>query len=410
MLDIVLWGATGFTGGFVARELCKATAAHGLRWGIAGRNAEKLRALAESLDGDNEPQLIEAQVDDEVALRGMVQNASVLVSTAGPFSEIGMPALRACISEGVHYIDTNGEIPWHRRMIAECSEEAERRQVALIPSCGFDSVPSEIGAKMAAKALWEEHNVAAERIDAYFHMRGSLSGGTVASGICSEALADDSANSPFALVGGGRPQPDVRGKVISQRADEDPPMEPIFDDWLQQWTMPFIMGHINSRVVRRGIAVAADPGLQKRPVYTERAIAPGGRRHAAKLCKLLRLPSSRRKQMVAEGLLPKPGQGPAKEVREKSYFHALFRASSGSVDAVVHLGSAMDPGYELTGRLCSDAAVRVALNPERFARQAGVLTPGTAFTPEELSQAFDVASIVPSTKVSLETLTRPPQT
>ena len=176
--DVILYGATGFVGRQTARYF--AEHAPGVRWAVAGRSANKLKALAARFAQAN-PGIVVADADDAEALDALAARARVVLSTAGPFARYGSELVAACVRHGTHYVDITGETPWIRRMIDLHHIAAVKNGARIVPACGFDSVPSDLGGWLVANALREQHGEACASVKACFSMRGGLNGGTAAS-------------------------------------------------------------------------------------------------------------------------------------------------------------------------------------------------------------------------------------
>ena len=204
-LDVALVGATGFTGRLVARYFADTIAKRlpNLRWAIVGRDQKKLTALADSLSIGPSDIIVTSNAE---GIDRAASSSRVALSTAGPFALYGTPLVEACVRNGTSYVDINGEIGWHREMIDRFDKAARAADATLVPSCGFDSIPSDLGAQWMAERLGGN----ARRIRCYAALRGGFSGGTVASGINSELQHGSLLSDPF-LLGG------VRAEVHGQR-------------------------------------------------------------------------------------------------------------------------------------------------------------------------------------------------
>ncbi|HSQ72845.1 MAG TPA: saccharopine dehydrogenase NADP-binding domain-containing protein, partial [Rubrivivax sp.] len=176
--DVVLYGATGFVGRQVAAYF--ALHAPRLRWAVAGRSATRLQAVLSGC-GAAGAGLIVADATDAAALDALAAQTRVVLSTAGPFALYGSELVAACVRHGTHYVDITGETPWVREMIDRHHDAAASRGTRIVPGCGFDSVPSDMGACLVAQALQRRHGERFVDVKACFSLRGVLNGGTVAS-------------------------------------------------------------------------------------------------------------------------------------------------------------------------------------------------------------------------------------
>ncbi len=384
--DIVLFGATGFVGRQAALYLAqKARDLPDLRWALAGRDRAKLDALAASLQhAAAAPSVIVADALDGTALAALAKSTRVVASVAGPFARYGDALVDACVAARTHYCDITGETPWVRRLIDRHHALAAEQGTRIVPCCGFDSVPSDLGAWFIARELQARHGTPALRVEAVHRVRGGFNGGTLASVVAlfdageQRQLAD-----PFLLNPAGTMPVDV--------GPHRDPVAPERDAATGAWRAPFFMGPVNTRVVRRSVGLLqgrddtpyADnfsyrewlhlghgvPGLLAAGGY---GVATGGFALAASLGPTRRL----------LGRLKAPGEGPSAEQIERGSFRCDLRA----IDAAGHLLQARvegrgDPGNRATTIFVCESALALAVDalslPEPAAR-GGVLTPATA--------------------------------
>ena len=253
--DVILYGASGFVG----RQTVAYFAKHAgqLNWALAGRSRAKLEAVRAACgSGAARAAIVEADADDDVALGALAAQASVVLSTAGPFALYGSALVAACVAHGTHYVDITGETPWARGLIDHHHAQAAKKGARIIPFCGFDSVPSDLGAWLVAQALRLQHGEACVSVKACFSLKGGVNGGTLASMFNAmntgqtKLLAD-----PFLLNPEGR-----RPQDASPHAD---PVSAHRDADFNAWVGPFFMGPINTRVVRRSAALLSGRGKPK---------------------------------------------------------------------------------------------------------------------------------------------------
>ena len=380
--DVIVWGASGFTGKLVVEYLVETYGVDGeLRWAIAGRNRGKLEAVRRSCLADAQceqlPILI-ADSDDSGSLEALAQQTRVVCTTVGPYAKYGTPLVAACVETGTHYCDLTGEVQWMSRVIPQYQEAAVVSGARIVHTCGFDSVPFDMGNWYLQKVMFERHGSYARQVKARVgRNRGAASGGTIASilNMMEEARTDPSVRrvvaNPYALypaeVPPGQDGPDQTGAV--------------FDADFQQWTSPFIMAAINTRVVRRSNALLDFPwGKDFR--YDEATL--NSSRTQATLVSLaggiglltLALGPTRR---LAQRFLPKPGEGPGREQREAGYYEVLFRGidpADRSRDTLIKVSGDLDPGYGSTSRMLGEAAVCLAR--DELAVGGGFWTPASA--------------------------------
>ena len=382
--DVVLYGATGFVG----RQTVDYFARHaqGLSWAIAGRSADKLAQVRTAAGPGAAGAAIEvADGQDSHALGRLASRASVVLSTAGPFALHGSALVAACVGSATHYVDITGETPWVRGLIDQHHAQAAHDGTRIIPCCGFDSVPSDLGAWLVAQALWQTHGEPCVAVKASHAMRGGLNGGTLASALNLMANPDVQrlARQPFLLNPADSAPADI--------ADQADPVSPHHDDDFNAWLGPFVMGPVNTRVVRRSAALLAAAGdaaygdgfryqeyqrLGRGPLA---ALAGAGLSLAGALGGAgLRTAAGRR---LAGALAPAPGQGPSTHTMDSGWFRCelLGRTASGLLQRG-QISGIGDPGNRATTRFVCEAALALALQPQGLPggpRRGGVLTPAS---------------------------------
>lgn len=370
----MVFGASGFTGSLVARYL----AAHGRldpgRWAIAGRNAAKLEAL-----GLGVPVLV-ADAQDRAALDAIAARAKVICTTAGPFAKYGSELVAACAAAGTHYCDLTGELQWVRRMIDAHHERARETGARIVHSCGYDSIPSDLGTWATQQAFIAQYGHPAHAVTAFYgETSGGVSGGTVASGLetAREAGADREVRrvlaNPYALD----PEPQApRPGVPDERAIG-------WDKGLKLFTMPFVMAPFNTRIVRRGHALAGFPwgeDFRYREVMTAPGSAAGAVRAGVMTAGLGAIAFALKRPTLRELLasrLPKPGEGPSQATREAGHWKVRFVADGAPGERLVYVaGDRADPGYGSTAKMLGEAALCMAQDP--LDSPGGSLTPAVA--------------------------------
>ena len=383
--DIVVFGATGFTGRLVAEYI----AGHPdkPRWAIAGRNQAKLEAL-----GLGVPVLI-ADAHDAAAVAAVARATEVVCTTVGPFAQYGSELLAACAEAGTHYCDLTGEVPWVRRMIDAHHERARATGARIVNSCGFDSVPSDLGTWAAQQEFIARYGHPASTVTAlYGETSGGFSGGTVASalGVADQADRDREVRAllanPYALdpePHNGRPRVDD-DRAVGWNRD------------LGMFTIPFVMAQYNTRIVRRGHALAGFPWgedfVYREVMSTPKsprglAMAVGFTAGMAAIAFAMKRPRLRA-QLAKRA--PKPGEGPSPETRERGHWKVRFVAAHGDAERLVYIvgDDHGDPGYASTAKMLGESALCLAR--DALSAPGGLLTPsvamGTALV-ERLRQA-----------------------
>jgi len=373
--DLVLFGASGFTGRLVA-EYLTAHAPPGVRWALAGRDREKLERIRSTRAPTTS--IVVADAHDDDALDALAARARVVVSTVGPYSRHGTPLIRACIGRGTDACDITGEPDWIRDNVDRFHDAARESGARIVHCCGFDSIPSDLGVRLLHVTFGVRHATRLARARLYVRrVRGGISGGTAASMLdLLERAAGDRAlrrllADPYSLnPPGERSGPDGRDPQ-SARYDED----------LGRWTAPFVMASINTRIVRRSNALLGYPyGRDFR--YGESVLAAGRVRaalaavgQAAFTAGAVFAPTRR----LLRRVLPSPGQGPSRERREAGCFDILLRGhgedpAAPPIDVVV--AGDRDPGYGMTALMLAESALCLALDEPDS--PGGVLTPAAA--------------------------------
>lgn len=379
--DLIVWGATGFTGKlatayllgdgseFHSVELKAPAAPSDLRWCVAGRNRAKLEALGA-------PHVIVCDANDDDAVKNMVQSARVIVGFAGPFVKYSDKVVEACVKYGTHWIDICGEVAWHRSLLDRFGDRAKANGALIVNHCGFDSLPSDLGALFAVNALRSRVGDTALHIDSLVNYQvglGGISGGSLATGmamvtnpvVLSQGV--DTA-SPFLL--GGEPAGGVR-------PEDEAETSAYFDNDLQCWIGPFQMADINLKVVRRSNSLLGyGPKLNVREVgicFSEKQAKKAARQATSPI------PPSIIEKMVKAGKLPKPGEGPSPSMRSVSRFQATVIASNKGIGKDVCITvSGGECGYEETSKMAVEAALALIYES---AICPGIVAGGGFFTP-----------------------------
>ncbi len=370
-LDLVLWGATGYTGRLLARSVAE-RAPEGLRWALAGRDRGRLQAVADELDLDVE--LVLADAHDPASLAEMARRAKVVASVVGPYALHGTALVAACVEAGSDYADLTGELPWMRACIDAFDVPARASGARVVHACGFDSIPSDLGVLLLQRTALERWGRPCRWVE---HTFGPVAG----------VVAGGTARSALALLAEALQNPGMRRSLGDREllAPGAPPSAPAHDPWwprfdpaLTSWTARFPMALVNTRVVRRTRALLGEPwglGFQ----YRERWRAPhwpaaaGVSLASAALPALLAVPQLRR---AVERRLPGSGEGPSLERLQQGSFRSILVGCVEGVEepVVVHVGSDVDPGYLATARMLREVCFGLAA--DEFDAPGGVLTPG----------------------------------
>jgi short subunit dehydrogenase-like uncharacterized protein len=373
--DLVLFGASGFTGRLVAEHLARS--ADQPRWAIAGRSRAKLEALGLGV------QVLVADAHDRPALDALARRTKVICTTAGPYAKHGSELVAACAEAGTHYCDLTGEVQWMRRMIDRHHERARATGARIVHACGFDSIPSDLGTWALQQELLARFGRPAQRVTALFgETSGGFSGGTVASAMQTAAEADQD-----------REVRRILGNPYALDPDPHAPRPPAPDEasigWnrqLRMFTAPFVMAQVNTRVVRRAHALAGLPWGEDF-VYREAMSTPGSARGAVMAVALtgalggiaFALKRKRLRELLARRA-PQPGEGPSKERREHGHWKVRFvgeAGANGTAEVLIYTASdRADPGYGSTAKMLGESALCLALDP--LTSGGGVTTPSVA--------------------------------
>jgi short subunit dehydrogenase-like uncharacterized protein len=382
--DIVVYGATGFTGQLVAEYL----AAHykgdsNLRWAMAGRSKDKLASVRDAIGAPADTPLIVADASDSVSLKAMVGQTKSVISTVGPYQLYGSDLLAACVASGTDYFDLCGEPLWMRQMIDTHEATAKSTGARILFSCGFDSLPFELGVFFCQETAKKVLGAPVSRVKGRVRdMTATVSGGTVASTKASfVAAARDLSlvallQNPFVLTPGFEGPKQPRGN------------KPLLDEDMGSWTAPFVMATINTRNVHRS-NMLMNFWYGKDFVYDEMVLTGPGEQGEANAKRLVAAVNAER--MGAAGGL-KPGEGPSKEEQETGLYDLLFVgiAPDGRQVRVAVKGD-RDPGYGSTSKMISECAICLLRDTPDV--PAGIWTPGAAMTHKLIKRLVDNAGL-----------------
>jgi short subunit dehydrogenase-like uncharacterized protein len=380
--DIVVYGATGYTGRLVAEYL--ATHYKGdpqLKWAMAGRSIDKLKSVRDAIGAPADTPLIVADSSDISSLKPMIDATRLIISTVGPYQFYGSDLLSACVSSGTDYIDLCGEPVWMRQMIDAHEATARASGARILFSCGFDSLPFELGVFFCEERAKKAWGAPAPRVKGRIRNGTlSLSGGTYASSKANFTAATKDLSlvamlkDPFVLTPGfeGPKQP--------------PGNRPIFDEDLNSWSAPFPMSTINTRNVHRSNMLMGFPyGTDF--VYDEMISTGAGDQGQANAKQVM---AATNKMTGGEG--PKPGEGPSKEERDNGSYDILFLGLGANGKQVrVAVGGDCEPGYASTAKMIAECAICLLRDAPDV--PAGIWTPGAAMQHRLIKRLVDHAGI-----------------
>ncbi len=371
--DLIIYGATGYTGRLVAEYI--AAQHKDISWAMAGRNKDKLASVRDEMAISKNVPLIIADSADEAALAQMVSRTKAVITTVGPYQLYGTTLITACAQNGTDYVDLCGEPAWMHDMVRALPEPAKASGARIVLSCGFDSIPFDLGVYALQQYAIQKSGAPISRVKGRVRkMQGTFSGGTAASFAVSMARAGNEPNvmdwlkDPFTLVPSTL-APSFKGPVQPHGA------KPVYDDDLGSWSAPFIMASINTKNIHRSNALLGHQ-YGKDFVYDEMILTGDGEQG----------------ETIAQGIasanplsgaggkaVPKPGEGPSKEEREAGFYELLFTGltQDGARLSVIVSGD-KDPGYGSTSKMITEAALCLAQDISRETTGGGVYTSAPA--------------------------------
>ena len=380
--DIVVYGATGFTGQLVAEYLAAAYGGDAnLKWAMAGRSKDKLATVRDAIGAPADTPLIVADAGDPGSLKAMVAQTRAVITTVGPYQFYGNDVLAACVEAGVDYFDLCGEPLWMRQMIDKHEAAAKASGARIVFSCGFDSVPFELGALFVQEEARRVFGAPASRVRGRVRdMRGTLSGGTAASAKATfDAVAKDLSlvallKSPFALTPGFEGPKQPSGS------------KPFLEEDLKSWAAPFMMALINTRNIHRSNMLMGFP-YGRDFVYDEMVLTGPGERGEANAKKVMAANSGKTGPDA-----PKPGEGPSKEERENGGYDLLYIANAPDGREVrAAVKGDRDPGYGSTSKMISECAICLLRDTPNVL--PGIWTPGAAMGQKLIKRLVDHAGL-----------------
>lgn len=367
-IDIIIYGATGFTGKLCVKYFQSLDTT--VTWAMAGRNLMKLEKVAK--ENQTNVEILIADSDDEKALDNLTSRARVILSTTGPFHRYGSKLVASCIKNHTHYVDITGENFWVKGLIEKHHKEASAKGIRIIPSCGFDSIPSDLGTFFAAKALSQP----IKRIESFHSYQGGASGGTLETMFSMGELdLGDDLTDPFLL----NPEDSYSNKQKQLSSDR---VGIAKKPEINAWSGPFIMATANTRVVRRTEALLAlrqesygadftyqEHAFHKSWFSAVKSLVLTGLSVLVLLSPLKRL---------VKPFLPKPGEGPSESVQENGWFDCKYIVETEEgTKKVFNMSGKGDPGYKVTSKLVSECALCLIEDLERLPggpEYGGVLT------------------------------------
>lgn len=346
--DLVVHGATGFTGRLVVEYLLQRyPAGSGLRWAMGGRDAEKLAAVRDEVGAPANTPLVVTDTSNPASLQALMDQTRLVLTTVGPYQLYGNELVAACAAAGVDYVDLCGEPAWMRKMIDAHEATAQASGARIVFSCGFDSIPFDLGVFLLQNEMKTRFGHPASRVRGRVRkMKGTFSGGTAASLKATMAAAADPGvldllRNPFSLTPGfeGPRQPSGAKPMVDEALGDG------------VWVAPFVMAAINTRNVHRSNFLLQHAYGQDF-VYDEMLITGPGEKGEA----IANAVAGDKSLGSDKG--PKPGEGPSREERENGFYDVLFLGQDAAGNTLrVGVKGDRDPGYGSTSKMITEAAV-----------------------------------------------------
>ena len=363
--DVIVFGASGYTGKLVAEYMGKEYGNdESIRWAIAGRNKDKLSSLKKDLDLDERVSIIEVDSTNKDSLDSMTSSAKCILTTVGPYQLYGSSLVQSCSENGTDYVDLTGEPGWMYEMINAHQDTAKNSGARIVFSCGFDSIPFDLGVYFVQQAAQEKYGKPAKHVRGRVKaMNGEFSGGTIASlGATMATLKEKPEliqvlSNPFSLTEGFEGPAQLDDSKV------------LLDEKLNMWIVPFVMAPINTKNIHRSNALLGH-AYGEDFCYDEMMIAGEGEEG-----KQIADAMNSSNPMGGDNL-PQPGEGPSKESREQGNYDVLFFADfdEGSIEARVT--GDMDPGYGSTSKMIAESALCLIQDCEDLS--GGMYTPAPA--------------------------------
>lgn len=384
--DVIVFGATSFVGKIICHYLAKQYGEKGPKWAMAGRSQAKLNVLQNELQTEHNTDIttLVADAGDAEALAQLCERATVILSTVGPYSLYGEPMVKACVESGTDYVDLTGEPQWIKAMQDGYETQAQQTGARIVHSCGFDSIPSDLGVYYLQNNAIEQFGKTCQTVNMRVRrLKGGASGGTIASmlNIVEEAKKDPGLRkqlaNPYVLCPAGHSfkayQPNLK------KAKYEPEFE--------AWVAPFVMAAINTRIVHRSNALLGAK-YGERFIYDEAmqmgrgssGMMRGWSMTLGLSAFMIGASIAPIKHWMENKMLPKPGEGPTPEEQENGMYDIRFYGETCDEEKIVvkALGD-KDPGYGSTAKIIAEAALCLASNENVRQNSGGFYTPASCF-------------------------------
>ena len=363
--DVVVFGASGYTGKLVAEYIQSEYGENGsVKWAIAGRNREKLEGIREELGLSADLSILEVDSNDQDSLNAMTSSTKCVLTTVGPYQLYGSNLVESCAKNGTDYVDLTGEPGWMYEMINAHKETAEASGARIVFSCGFDSIPFDLGVYFVQQAAKDKFGKPAQHVRGRVKaMNGEFSGGTIASLGATMATLKKKPElikvlaNPFSLTEGFEGPAQLDDSKV------------LLDEKLNMWVAPFVMAPINTKNIHRSNALL-DHQYGEDFCYDEMMIAGEGEEG-----KQIADAMTSANPMGGDNV-PQPGEGPSKESREQGNYDVLFFADLGEESIEARVTGDMDPGYGSTSKMIAESAI--CLIQDCSDLPGGIYTPAPA--------------------------------
>ena len=378
--DFVVYGATGFTGKLVVEYLVsKYGDDQNISWAMAGRSIEKLQSVKDDIGVNADIELIQVDSNDISSIDNLMSQTRCILTTVGPYQLYGNHIIAACASSGTDYVDLCGEPGWMHEMINEYSMQAEETGARIVFSCGFDSIPFDLGVYFVQQEVLKKYGKAAQHVRGRVKaMNGEFSGGTIASLGATMATLKEKPEliqvlaNPFSLTEGFTGPAQLDDSKI------------LLDEKLNMWVAPFVMAPINTKNIHRSNALLGHQ-YGKDFCYDEMMIGGEGE-EGKKIAEAMTSANP-----MGGDNVPQPGEGPSKESREQGNYDVLFLADSDEGTTEARVTGDMDPGYGSTSKMIAESAICLIQDCSELS--GGIYTPAPAMGEKLITRLVDKAGL-----------------
>ena len=357
--DIIVFGASGFTGKLVVEHLSKNYGENELKWAIAGRSKEKLDKVAEAYHLDSS-RVVVANADQSESLNSMVRQTKVVITTVGPYLKYGEKLVQACVENSTHYCDLTGEIPFIHKCIENYHDKAKKNKVKIVHSAGYDAVPSDIGTLYLQEEYKKESGNYFNEVKYYLaNAKGGFSRGTIDS--LAEVIRLSKSSETAKILANANSLTELPALYGQDQTKS------VFDDYYKSWTAPFMMEPINTRIVRRSNYLQGCLWGEDFSYHETSMIGKGSSAYLGaetiRLATSALMASAKRPftWKLTQKFLPKQGSGPTKEQRDQGFFITWIQGSvKGQPQRKVIFKGPKDPGYGSTSIMIAETAICIA--------------------------------------------------